>query len=123
MVGIVVAPAVAGAQTAATDQYTPGGGGGGQNPDDGGGNNPGGGGGDENPADGGGGNPDGAENPAAGGGGGGPTAEGSAGNLPFTGYPMTTLLWIVLALVVASGLLRAASGRSTRHRANAPPAQ
>ena len=108
MVGIVLAVPAANAQDlAAADQYTPsGGGGGGQNPAGGGGGNHGGAGGAQNPTGGGG-----AENPAGGGGavspagdgGGEPTAtvaEKGGGSLPFTGYPLTPLLWIIIGLVV-----------------------
>jgi hypothetical protein len=108
--GIVFAVPAANAQdVAAADQYTPsgGGGGGGQNPAGGGGHN-GGGNGGQNPAGGGGGaeNPaggGGAVSPAGGGGGGEPTAtvgEKGGGGLPFTGYPLTPLVWIVIGLLV-----------------------
>jgi hypothetical protein len=44
------------------------------------------------------------------------TGSGSSagGNLPFTGYPITPLVWIVLALLVAGALLRVAVARLKR---------
>jgi hypothetical protein len=118
--GIVIAPAAASAQSSAVDQYVPGQPnppGGGQGPESGGGgggdNNPGGGGGNgggQGPAGGGGGG-NGDEGPA--GGEGGPalspsagTGETDAGSLPFTGYPLTALLLIVLILLVGGVLVR-----------------
>ncbi len=112
--GIVFAPAAALGQSSAVDQYVPNPPpGGGEAPESGGGvgnpNNPGGG---EGPTGGGGGeNPAGAEGPAAGGA--GPalapsagTGETDAGELPFTGYPVTALLLIVLLLLVGGLLVR-----------------
>jgi hypothetical protein len=113
VVGLVfAAPAASAQDLAAADQYTPsGGGGGGQHPAGGGGHN-GGGNGGQNPAGGGG-----AQNPAngggatspAGGGGGEPSAtvgEKGGGGLPFTGYPLTPLVWIVVGLLVAGIAVR-----------------
>jgi hypothetical protein len=34
------------------------------------------------------------------------TGEGNGGSLPFTGYPMIVLVWVVLALVVAGIVIR-----------------
>jgi hypothetical protein len=129
IVGIVLAAPAANAQdVAAADQYTPsGGGGGGQNPAGGGGHN-GGGNGAQNPAGGGGGggaqNPDnggGAVSPA-GGGGAEPSAtvgEKGGGGLPFTGYPLTPLVWIVVGLLVAGIAVRLVSGAVRRNSATA----
>ena len=132
-VGIVVAAPAASDFLAAGDQYTPSGGG--QGPDSGGGQNPDGGGGGQNPAGGGGGgggeNPagGGGQNPAGGGGdqapangggaGAGPTAatgETAAGDLPFTGYPLTPLLWLVIALVGGGLAFRLISVATARRR-------
>ena len=111
---IVISPAAAFGQSAAVDQYLPGNPPtGDENPTGGGNNNnnnPGGGG-DENPGGGGGGGGD--QEGVAGGDAPGPafapsagTGETDAGSLPFTGYPLTGLLLIVLLLLVGGFLLR-----------------
>jgi hypothetical protein len=83
---ILVAAPVAGAQTAGVDQYQPGGGGQGEDQQ-----GQGGGGGDQAPTAGGGGIPS-----TSG-------AESDAGELPFTGYPLTGLL-VLVGILVAAGL-------------------
>jgi hypothetical protein len=108
--GIVIAPSAALAQTAAADQYLPGTDtpGGGQAPEGGGG------GGGQNPAGGGGGGGQeaagGGDEAAAGGGAelspSAGTGEADAGTLPFTGYPLTALLLVVIVLLVAGLLVR-----------------
>ena len=98
-------PSSAFAQSAAADQYVPNPPGGGQEPTGGGGGqNPTGGGGGQNPAGGGGG-----EEAAGGGGDLSPSAgtgESDAGELPFTGYPLTALLLVMIFLVVAGLVIR-----------------
>ena len=134
MTGIVMAPTGATAQVAAGDQYQPNPpGGGGQNPDGGGGGqNPGGGGGGQNPGGGGGGggNPGGDDDLNAGGGDGAqspasalsPAAgsgETDAGELPFTGYPITWVLLVALILVGGGLLVKAGSAGWNRVRDSA----
>jgi hypothetical protein len=112
LAGIVIAPSAAFGQSAAADQYVPNAPAGPSPDGDGGNQNPngGGGGGGQNPAGGGGNeNPSGAEAPDNGAGALSPSAgtgESSAGELPFTGYPLTALLLVVLILLAAGLLLR-----------------
>lgn len=47
---------------------------------------------------------------------------GSGGSLPFTGYPLTTLIWIVLALLAAGLCIRLGSALAQRLRTLGPPA-
>jgi uncharacterized protein (DUF2235 family) len=48
------------------------------------------------------------------------TNAGSGGSLPFTGYPMTTLAWIVLGLVLGGIALRLGVDGYRRMRNSAP---
>jgi hypothetical protein len=41
---------------------------------------------------------------------------GSGGELPFTGYPLTPFVWIVLAVLVAAALLRVTAALMDRRR-------
>jgi hypothetical protein len=86
VVGMLVAPAAANAQTSATSQYVPNVGTAGSTATGGSGGNNGGAAGQPN-------------NGAAG----GAVSGGSGGSLPFTGYPLTPLVLIV-AMLLAAGL-------------------
>lgn len=119
LVGAFVLAPAASAQSAGADQYTPNppgggeepeGGEGGQGPGGGGGGNPGG---DQGPTGGGGGNPgdtSDALSPTAG------TGQTDSGELPFTGYPLTTVLLVVLALLIVGTLIRVAVASRDRIR-------
>lgn len=107
---VVSVPLAAAQAPAGVDQYQPLPPGGDEGPISGGG--PGGdegpiGGGDEGPAGDGGeeGVPGGAAAPS------GEVADGGGGELPFTGYPLTTLVLIILALLLLGLLFRAISAR------------
>jgi len=97
---MLVAAPVVNAQTGAGDQYNPGGNG----PDNGTGQGPGEGAG-----------PTANEFQASPAG----TGESGGGELPFTGYPLTPLVWVIIALVLAGLAARLASEARQRLQARA----